>query len=789
VTALSPAAARRHVSLEARLKTLGYRLRHGLWHRIRAVLDLFHWLPLAAAVIIAKLLTTFGQLRELYISYVEQMNPVHIAFALLGFSMISGALYAAHFQLSAIRENIIFANFVRPDLGINFRRLRRGIGLALAFAPWAALAWGFGAAAWHLHDLDPKLSGLGMGALGWKVGAAAVVVGFFGLIVSFLLHAFRQSQALLWSFVSLTVLIIVFSALAPFLKLDIVALYRGIGPLATLSVALLFVLSTLTVLALLAQKSGFPTFMLIFSVLAIGALFNAPFEYMAYGLAGLCALLAILAAIARYGAVTSVALLLGALAYFTAGRETKLNDAATAAPSKTHGALRSRFEEWLGDRPEKWIEGRRDAAGAIDESARYPVFIVAVEGGGIFAATAASLFLARLQEMEPSFARHVFAISGVSGGAIGATLFQALAREKSGPIPPECGDDMTGTQSKDDGPLSKKISKIMRDDHFSPVVGSIAHDFLIDPSARAGALERSFVSSAGTCDSRAGKLLDGLYKDHWSGPGAAAPALVLNATWAETGYRVAFAPFELHAPGNQTLYSFSDKNMPGDGVRLMKAAVVSARFPFILSPYTFVRKPNPEENEEKPETKSERREDKGAGKKSGEGTGNKWHFVDGGYADSSGAATALDLYRALETTAQARKVEIKVILLTSSDPRPDFNRIEGTAFRETLAPISAIMAVRKGLGNQAVARACEYLALPDCKTGNGITPWKLRVVWLDEEAYGLPLGWKISNATFNVLRALVGHVDLCENAPADDATIRQNSCVHRDVKNTISATK
>src|SRR6185312_8443598 len=64
-----------------------------------------------------------------------------------------------------------------------------------------------------------------------------------------------------------------------------------------------------------------------------------------------------------------------------------------------------------------------------------PVFIVASEGGGIRAAYWTALVLSTLQEQVPSipaqdasfqpqdFASHLFAISGISGGSVGATVF------------------------------------------------------------------------------------------------------------------------------------------------------------------------------------------------------------------------------------------------------------------------------------------------------------------------------------------------------------------------------
>ncbi|MFX7866411.1 hypothetical protein ABTK37_20655, partial [Acinetobacter baumannii] len=60
---------------------------------------------------------------------------------------------------------------------------------------------------------------------------------------------------------------------------------------------------------------------------------------------------------------------------------------------------------------------------------KFPLYVVAAEGGGIYAATHAASFLAEIQDMCPGFSHHLFAISGVSGGSVGAAVFNALTRD------------------------------------------------------------------------------------------------------------------------------------------------------------------------------------------------------------------------------------------------------------------------------------------------------------------------------------------------------------------------
>jgi hypothetical protein len=71
----------------------------------------------------------------------------------------------------------------------------------------------------------------------------------------------------------------------------------------------------------------------------------------------------------------------------------------------------------------EWIASRNAHA---TKERPYPVFIITAEGGGIRAAYWAATVLGALQDQNPYFADHVLAMSGVSGGSVGASIFAAL---------------------------------------------------------------------------------------------------------------------------------------------------------------------------------------------------------------------------------------------------------------------------------------------------------------------------------------------------------------------------
>ncbi len=454
----------------------------------------------------------------------------------------------------------------------------------------------------------------------------------------------------------------------------------------------------------------------------------------------------------------------------------------------------------------KWLEARHAGDG-------YPVYIIAAEGGGIYAATAISFFLAAMQDHCPAFVQHVFAISGVSGGSIGTSLFDAaLAAEqpKSRDGAPRNLEAAPCPQLNDlnfekAGEFETKLRDVTLDDHLSPVLAYLIPDVIKGFVRSAGGgepcdtrwvwlgrdqiLEKSFDESFGkhvarghpredrACekDPEPVELLD-RFSTFWD-PAGNVPAPLLNATWVETGYRVAFSPFSLTSIGHMTLYSFGDveriaKTMESEGQQpagtlpadeqnpsLIKAAVVSARFPVIMPPWI-------------PGLKA----------------GNRWSFVDGGYADSSGATTALELYAKLKQSTgetgglpleaepqdqknrTTPKVDLNLIVLTDAFVEPDFKKINATWLDDFVAPVNTLLTVRQLLARRAITDA--YDAIGD----------HLSVIQLDQKSYALPLGWKISRFSSDIIRFTLGTPASCDGKLDKHSTdwpvwsVDSNSC-------------
>lgn len=751
--------------------------------------------------------------------------------------LLVGLYYVVYYRIDLMRAYVFRARVLREDNNLNMRQWQRIVLFGWALLPWVVVL--------ILYLLVPLIAPL----KGWLVGPPATAangaalpslamipvgmcwVAATGLAVAASLNRLRDhlgARVLLYLVICALAgagLLLFWLASPDF----IVTVYRYLGPLGTLALSLLFLISIFVVLAVLSQRSNFPAFTLIILVLVAAALLPMPSLWSTLLISATCVVLAIVAAMSRLFPAAGVAVLLSAVVlfnYFKGAEPTRELNRQVVTD------VRQQFDDWLSSKgvPAAAASPAQTSADSCfasptavtPDGRKYPVFIVAVEGGGIYAAAAASMFLARLQDENPCFSDHVFAVSGVSGGSLGATIFQAteaaqlkeaaaagapaaqLAERANAAVPsslltPDRSKRCRPPPGEDPGQpvnflLERKVCPIVAGDHFSPLIASIFPELLgFISKGRPFELAASFQQSAEKEDSGIGAILNDRFSADWSvGANAAlskAPALILNATWVETGLRAAYAPFPLHAI-DDSLYSFEDADMPATPAEtLINAAIVSARFPLVLPPYSMqINTPA------LPEQKSGGAPPTGSPKEL-----LHWNFVDGAYSDNSGAATALSLYRALSAIARSRNVVLRLILLTSSDPKLTASQINGTTFAELMGPVNAVLSVRAGLGSQAVARACDGVLLSrasvtagasegaesakarnTCEEGANQPDSPLQIVGIEDQTYGLSLGWKISQTTLSVVSWMLGRSDIVDPSDCNrlvesgDATSQSN---------------
>lgn len=423
----------------------------------------------------------------------------------------------------------------------------------------------------------------------------------------------------------------------------------------------------------------------------------------------------------------------------------------------------------LATKFDKWLESRRDRA----QYGRYPVFVIAAQGGGIYAAAAISEFMAKLHDVCPNFPQHVFAVSAVSGGALGSVVFNSVASGQQ--VTERCA---LGRRAV--APLLETVRQITQSDHLSATLASTTPDLLrnlgvlawhevaalarsdlqpISWPGRAEALECSLLlaysrvadlsGTKASCKDRngGGSLLVMPYPRSWT-ESSRLPALVLNATRAETGDRVAYAPFSLWQIGDRSLKAFADLYQNENETTLLQAAVTSARFPAVMPAKVLTLRASSSE------------------KKGFEDV--QWrNFVDGGYADSSGSTTALDIYNELRQVIASKSigdnVDLRMVLLANArdavvaEPR-------GDGLVHAISPIITLFAVRGQMAQRAVSRALDEVSRSrggHCTQDPNEDP-KLQCVLqirFDQQNFSLPLGWMMARPTAHMLGRMIGSPD------------------------------
>lgn len=343
----------------------------------------------------------------------------------------------------------------------------------------------------------------------------------------------------------------------------------------------------------------------------------------------------------------------------------------------------------------RWIESR---PGFTDG---YPVFFVATEGGGIRAGYWTAAVLGELHDKtQGRFTEHTFAISSISGGSLGATAYGVAVANHV----PE---------------VRKTATKALAYDALAPTLGSflvpdLLQRFIPVPFIRdrARALELGWEAGWRGAQTPIPEAFSGGLIDLFARNQNAIPSLFLNGAVVETGQRAITS--NCHIPWSDALDTFDEL---GGDLRISTATLMTARFPYISPAGTIIKAPTA-----KPETRPRC--------KTGERCA---HVVDGGYFESSGAATLIQLLTTLRddpnSKVQFKRVKPYIIIIRYVDPS---NPPTSARFAmETTAPLRA-------LGSALGARADFSV--------NRLEPLGKNIPFtLGPTKPELPLGWLLSD--------------------------------------------
>jgi len=394
-------------------------------------------------------------------------------------------------------------------------------------------------------------------------------------------------------------------------------------------------------------------------------------------------------------------------------------------------SLTQSFEEWLNSRP--------DLDQYLPEKP-YPVYIISAQGGGIYAAYHSAITFASLTDEIPDFPQHIFAISGVSGGSLGASVFASLLKNSDGRLP--------GSIS-----YAEQAKNILNQDLLSPLLAlglfpDIFQRFIPFPIHewdRAKGLEFAFENSWERLkiDNHKNPFIQSFYQQ-WK-PEDNFPALVLNTTVVETGERLLISPFTFSSnrPVNRTENNSEFPSILRDtDLRLSTAVGLSARFPYI-TPVGWYR---PDD-------------DRG-----------RIHLADGGYFDNSGISTALDIGRLLrQIDGQDDRFKVIYIALVNAPTSSAKNERRDLVFNEIFSPIRALFRAREARGRNIV-NLSTYSLDED----------RLRILRLRTVGNGfkLPVGWFLSRNSQNFIDDQILASISCD----EESVGRDNSCVAKSIR-------
>jgi hypothetical protein len=373
--------------------------------------------------------------------------------------------------------------------------------------------------------------------------------------------------------------------------------------------------------------------------------------------------------------------------------------------------------------------------------APHPLYVVATEGGGIRAAYWTGIVLGGLQDANPNFANHLFAISGVSGGSLGAVVFDALVAENDGRS------------------YKANAHEILSRDFLSPALAvmlypDLVQRFLPIPIAyfdRAQALELGWEKA--WRDRMGNDRFSCSFVDLWPADSQKwVPALFLNGASVEKGNRIVTSNLRV----TDSFFDVEDAAVklspPDEGatrvgchIPLSTAAHMSARFTYVSPAGRFP-----------------------------DGT----HIVDGGYFENSAATTALEIVTRLNEWCAFKHitdVDPKVIMISNNPRRPPIapakagpekermlskpETVHGRVIGEVTSPLKTLLNAREARGTfaqKAIAHQQRRFKAADTAPPSKDQPESLSpdifYFSLEDQDVPFPLGWMLSDAAAKSIR-------------------------------------
>ena len=404
--------------------------------------------------------------------------------------------------------------------------------------------------------------------------------------------------------------------------------------------------------------------------------------------------------------------------------------------------LKTHFKNWF-DEYKKDSNIRYCRVG--DSTPFYPVVFVCAEGGALRTGAYASALLsclhdsfARSKQYNPiNFKKSIYAFSGVSGGSLGISFFNAMAYL---------------TDKNDlrwDSTYSHLTRVFFNEDYLAPVIGKMFYGdiinallpFTIEKFDRAVALEHAWEEGFGKTVKKYSRNYFSadylnLYKtDHTY------PAMFINTAEVETGRQCWLS--NVKPDSSMLLYEKRDlfaTRLKG-GINYSTMTNFSSRFP-LFSPAAAIK-----DNE-----------------------GTKYHYADGGYVENTGTGTMLEVLKVLKPLMDSLNIRPFVLVISygESNNSAASNINFANEASEILYGIyntrsgrseAALEEMKRFIKSDTTGRG-EVLVLPLQKTGSEVPMnWVLSKRSLENIRSDIKLKWE--NSKDNDLRKFFAIDSLC----------------------------
>lgn len=379
--------------------------------------------------------------------------------------------------------------------------------------------------------------------------------------------------------------------------------------------------------------------------------------------------------------------------------------------------LRDHFKAWAERRIKDTSYQSFRYAG--DTCGFFPVVFVCAEGGALRTGAYTSILLSFLQDSlqyskNIDLKRYIYAFSSVSGGSLGVSFFNTIAYLNK-------SEDFKVSNEGTRNAMLGKTEEYYNRDFLAPIIGKMFYTDLVnlfipvyvENFDRAVALEKSWESGFSPLLNSSGynyfsadflSTYHGLYDQ---------PALFINTTEVESGLQGWICNVK---PGPDMSFATQrdilGKKIRG-GINFSTAINFSTRFP-LFSPAAMVR-----QNETC-----------------------KWHYIDGGYVENTGAATMQEVLMSLQPVIKQLEdsnfIRIKPFVLMIRYANSDRNQHSNINFANELSEIlNGFMNTRSGkvaMANDALTRYVEGPALQG----------KVSQLYLDMNGNQVPMNWVLS---------------------------------------------